>query len=182
MSILVPQPPPQVQHLIRNSVLQILKESCLPAPYPCHAVEIYFAYAQHLFAFNQQQYLNAEPLDKAVEKGWQLLVADGSQFFAGANAKLDPQVGYVFAGLRAGSYVNGTIEAFSLTIASQYNGPQAPEYEARVISLPWMYVAALWLYAGGEGHDDIFLPIAPVGKGLDTTHFYVGDEFLNALG
>jgi hypothetical protein len=179
MPLSIPAPPPGVEGEVLDAVVEILENSCLPLPYVCRPHEIHLVQPQHLFAYNFLQFTDHLPPSVADETGWRWFVAEGpdSSPFAGADAMLNAEDGYDFAGLSAGSFLSGTLQAIAFATARANSEPTT--YELRFLGMGWILVGAVWLEAGGDG--DLYLPIEPVSQGLDPTHFYSPSELIGAL-
>jgi hypothetical protein len=93
-------------------------------------------------------------LDAAVQTGWRYMLNHENEVVASADTVLDADEKPVFAQVTEGPLVNGT--ATAIQMADTLEG----EYEVRLLMVPALYTAALWLVDTTEGHD-LAIPISP---------------------
>ena len=88
-------------------------------------------------------------------------------------AEVAPRDGrYVLTSENQGPFVAATADA--LERAKQLDG----DYELRVLSIPALYVVALWLHADST---DVLIPLAPAPNGLTANEPYDEASFTAAL-
>jgi len=121
-------------------------------------------------------------LSAAVQTGWRyLLVQDGA---AVAEAELVPKRGaggkvgkdLQLGALTTGPFAEATIEA--LNAAEGLAPIRKAKYEARLLKIPAVYFAALWLHGGDE---DILIPMVDPPGGLKANRPYPEAKVLAAL-
>ncbi|MEU6218500.1 hypothetical protein ABZ845_13425 [Streptomyces sp. NPDC047022] len=99
--------------------------------------------------------------------GWRFLIRCGGRAVAAAETMLTPD-GWAFSHFFEGPYVTSTERA--LRQAESMAGP----YQARLLSVPELYMLTLWLHGdceadGASGHPaatDLLVPLAPAPPGI----------------
>jgi len=99
--------------------------------------------------------------------GWRFLIRCGDRAVAAAETMLTPD-GWAFSHFFEGPYVASTELALQ-----QAEALQQP-YQPRLLSIPGLYMLALWLHGdtaadGAEGHPaatDLLVPLAPAPPGI----------------
>ena len=117
-------------------------------------------------------------LKRARPTGWRYLVeADGDVVAAAETAQRDEQT-HAFTQLNHGPFVNGTVTA--LSEAERLAAER--DFELRILSVPALYVHALWLQpVGTEGEAATLIPLAPAPPGIDANRAYPEAELLTVL-
>lgn len=99
--------------------------------------------------------------------GWRFLIRCGDRAVAAAETRLTPD-GWAFSHFFEGPYIASTELALR-----QAETVQQP-YQARLLSMPGLYMLTLWLHGdcdadGAEGHPaatDLLVPLAPAPPGI----------------
>ncbi|MDX3458466.1 hypothetical protein PV396_42140 [Streptomyces sp. ME02-8801-2C] len=99
--------------------------------------------------------------------GWRFLIRSGDRAVAAAETMLTPD-GWAFSHFFEGPYIASTERA--LRQAETMKQP----YQARLLSVPELYMLTLWLHGditadGAEGHPaatDLLVPLAPAPPGI----------------
>jgi hypothetical protein len=99
--------------------------------------------------------------------GWRFLIRSGDRAVAAAETMLTPD-GWAFSHFFEGPYIDSTERA--LRQAETMKQP----YQARLLSVPELYMLTLWLHGditadGAEGHPaatDLLVPLAPAPPGI----------------
>ncbi|MEV7980506.1 hypothetical protein [Streptomyces sp. NPDC086519] len=99
--------------------------------------------------------------------GWRFLIRCGDRAVAAADTMLTPD-GWAFSHFFEGPYITSTEQALHQAEALQQT------YQPRLLSLPGLYMLALWLHGdctadGAEGHPaatDLLVPLAPAPPGI----------------
>ncbi|MFE4962854.1 hypothetical protein [Streptomyces sp. NPDC056660] len=99
--------------------------------------------------------------------GWRFLIRCGDRAVAAAETMLTPD-GWAFSHFFEGPYISSTERALHQAEALQQT------YQPRLLSLPGLYMLALWLHGdrtadGAEGHpaaNDLLIPLAPAPPGI----------------
>ncbi|MEV0222054.1 hypothetical protein [Streptomyces sp. NPDC050704] len=103
--------------------------------------------------------------------GWRFLIRCGGRAVAAAETRLTPD-GWAFSHFFEGPYVTATERA--LRQAETMTETTAQPYQARLLSVPELYMLTLWLHGdyaadGAEGHPaatDLLVPLAPAPPGI----------------
>jgi hypothetical protein len=103
--------------------------------------------------------------------GWRFLIRCGERAVAAAETRLTPD-GWAFSHFFEGPYVTATERA--LRQAETMAETTAQSYQARLLSVPELYMLTLWLHGdsaadGAEGHPaatDLLVPLAPAPPGI----------------
>jgi hypothetical protein len=114
--------------------------------------------------------------------GWRFLIRCGDRAVAAAETMLTPD-GWAFSHFFEGPYVASTERALHQAEALQQH------YQARLLSVPGLYMLTLWLHRdcsgdGSEGHpgaDDLLVPLAPAPPGIPTHRPFPVGELLPVL-
>ena len=118
------------------------------------------------------------PLDDSQTVGWRYLVEAGGSAVASAEVGTEAAGGSTFTALNEGPFVEATAEA--LRALESRPEVAASDYRVRMLKVPALYVAALWL-EDLEGDEDLVLPLPPAPPFLDTSRLYREQEFLDTL-
>ncbi|PLW71418.1 hypothetical protein C0036_17940, partial [Streptomyces sp. DJ] len=103
-------------------------------------------------------------LPHAERTGWQFLVRDGERVVAAETVRSAD--GWAFSHVSEGPFVSSTVRALRQAEAL------AGQYEPRVLSVPGLYMVALWLHSDAAGDDtapgeaDLLVPLAPAPPGI----------------
>jgi hypothetical protein len=122
--------------------------------------------------------VKGELLKAASPTAWRYLVVQGM------NAVADVELGHGktlddnlhFLGLNEGPFAQGTITA--LHVAEKLPQTQQRDYELRFLTVPAVYLAALWLHSAS---DDLLIPLAPAPENLEPNHPYSESQIIEAL-
>jgi hypothetical protein len=114
--------------------------------------------------------------------GWRFLIRSGDRAVAAAETMLTPD-GLAFSHFFEGPYIASTERA--LRQAETMKQP----YQARLLSVPELYMLTLWLHGditadGAEGHlaaTDLLVPLAPAPPGIAAHRPHRVAELLAAL-
>ncbi|MEU5664038.1 hypothetical protein ACIP3D_25670 [Streptomyces longwoodensis] len=99
--------------------------------------------------------------------GWRFLIRSGERAVAAAETRLTPD-GWAFAYFFEGPYIAST------ELAVRQAESTAQPYQARLLSVPGLYMLTLWLHGdcasdGTGGHPaptDLLVPLAPAPPGI----------------
>ncbi|MEU9342468.1 hypothetical protein AB0D74_14795 [Streptomyces sp. NPDC048278] len=114
--------------------------------------------------------------------GWRFLIRCGDRAVAAAETMLTPD-GWAFSHFFEGPYIASTERALHQAEALQQT------YQPRLLSLPGLYMLALWLHGdctadGAEGHPaatDLLVPLAPAPPGIAAHRPHLVAELLPVL-
>lgn len=114
--------------------------------------------------------------------GWRFLIRSGDRAVAAAETRLTPD-GWAFSHFFEGPYVAAT--ELALREAESVQQP----YQARLLSVPELYMLTLWLHGdcaadGTDGHPaatDLLVPLAPAPPGIAANRPYRVADLLPVL-
>lgn len=106
--------------------------------------------------------------------GWRFLITVGDKVVAGAETVPAGQ-GWVFSHFSDGPFVTATNRA--LRQARSLPG----RYQTRLLSVPSLYMLALWLHNKADADDDLLIPLAPAPLGVPAHRPHRASELLSAL-
>ncbi|MBA2812727.1 hypothetical protein E0500_036785 [Streptomyces sp. KM273126] len=114
--------------------------------------------------------------------GWRFLIRSGGRAVAAAETRLTPD-GWAFSHFFEGPYVAATELALR-----QAESVQQP-YQARLLSVPELYMLTLWLHGdctadGATGHPaatDVLVPLTPAPPGIAANRPYPVADLLPVL-
>ncbi|MER6090900.1 hypothetical protein [Streptomyces bluensis] len=114
--------------------------------------------------------------------GWRFLIRCGDRAVAAAETRLTPD-GWAFSHFFEGPYVAAT--ELALREAESVQQP----YQARLLSVPELYMLTLWLHGdcaadGATGHPaatDLLVPLAPAPPGIAANRPYQVADLLPVL-
>ncbi|KOV89303.1 MULTISPECIES: hypothetical protein [unclassified Streptomyces] len=126
--------------------------------------------------------ITAQGLSATRLTGWRFLIRCGDRAVAAAETMLTPD-GWAFSHFFEGPYVASTERALQ-----QAETLQQP-YQARLLSVPGLYMLTLWLHGdcsgdGTEGHPaatDLLVPLAPAPPGIPAHRPFRVAELLPVL-
>lgn len=117
-------------------------------------------------------------LEAASHIGWRYLLGHDSEVIASADAYLFPDRKPEFAQVNEGPMVQGIVSG--IHAANSEETIARGEYEVRLLVIPALYVAALWLVDIVSGNDKI-IPIAPTLSGFKIDEPIPVNEFLSII-
>ncbi|GAA2646430.1 hypothetical protein [Streptomyces vastus] len=114
--------------------------------------------------------------------GWRFLIRSGGSAVAAAETRLTPD-GWAFSHFFEGPYVTATEHAL------RQAETMTQSYQARLLSVPELYMLTLWLHGdctadGAEGHPaatDLLVPLAPAPPGIAAHRPHRVAELLSVL-
>lgn len=119
------------------------------------------------------------PLAESPTVGWRYLVETPAGIVASSEVAADaggrPTA---FAQLNEGPFVEST--AHSLADVERIPQVESGTYEVRMLRIPALYVAALWL-KDLDGGNDLIVPLVPAPDFLEAGRAYREAEFLDAI-
>jgi hypothetical protein len=126
--------------------------------------------------------ITAQGLSATRLAGWRFLIRCGDRAVAAAETMLTPD-GWAFSHFFEGPYVTSTERALQ-----QAEALQQP-YQARLLSLPGLYMLTLWLHGdctadAADGHPaatDLLVPLAPAPPGISAHRPFRVAELLPVL-
>jgi hypothetical protein len=156
--------PASAGHL-RSAAIDPERASALEvaAPHVVYFVDFYNLAERRIFAA-------ARPVS------WRYLLVDGNDVTSAVDLTIDHagEIGW-FSHVDSGPFVQSTVTG--VEFAENFEAEGGVEFELRAISIPSVYLVALWLH----GADDLLVPLAPAPAGLETERTYTEEEIISAL-
>jgi hypothetical protein len=181
MPLRLPPPPPEGPEII-STVLRGLLSTRSPAARALSGVVEegpgLTAAAPHLVYFvGLDDVARGEVLSAARPTSWRYILLEGDRVHAAAELSLDDYGGVEgFSHVDAGPFVESMVAGVSF--AEWVEADRGGDYEMRLLSVPSLYLVALWLH----GAHDLLVPLAPAPGGLDPKRAYTEEEMFSALG
>ena len=117
-------------------------------------------------------------LERARFIGWRFLVEAGADRVGIEVSADEADEDHEFTAIDRGPFVDGTDRAVRDLAASEL--ARAASYEVAVITVPALYIHAIWLRAR-QGGDDLIVPIEPTHDALRAGRQYRAPDFLRRL-
>ncbi|HEY9246767.1 MAG TPA: hypothetical protein VIO11_07980 [Candidatus Methanoperedens sp.] len=170
MTLIFKSEPSEVAEVIKNKLGQmasirafrtpqlarIISKGTAQPPVPTQALPVYHL---GLTDLAEDRDLGAA----AVQTGWRYSLKHENKVIASAETVFGPDRKPIFAQINEGPLVQGIQSA--IRAADAHQGIKKSEYEVRLLMIPALYTAALWLVDTKGGHD-MAVPIAPVALPL----------------
>ena len=119
-----------------------------------------------------------QDLSTAEHKGWRYIITHQNKGVASADAFIDEEGTAAFSHINEGPLVEGLVKA--LKIANVERVIQEREFEARILMVPALYVAALWLY-DTTGKQDYVIPFEPTSDPLRANVLIKAQDLMRTL-
>jgi hypothetical protein len=136
------------------------------APIPQQAIPVY--------NMGLSELAEGKSFNTAKQNAWRYIIKQSDEVVASADVAVGPEGKQALAQVNEGPLVAGTIEAIKAANAQETvkNG----QYEARLLMIPALYVAALWL-VDTAGKLDYMMPVKPTPPFLEENKLYTIDGF-----
>lgn len=178
MPLRLPPPPPDGLEIISAALVGLLST---PSP-AARALSVdagssLAVAAPHLVYFvGLDEVAQGRIFSAARPTSWRYILLEGDMAHAAAELAIDDS-GKVegFSHVDEGPFVESTI--ISVAFAEQVEANQGGDYELRLISVPSLYLVALWLH----GAHDLLVPLAPAPGGLEPERAYTEEQTFSAL-
>jgi hypothetical protein len=178
MPLRLPPPPPNGLEIINEALVGLFST-------PSHAARALSveagprleAAAPHLVYFvGLDEVAQGRILSAARPTSWRYILLEGDMAHAAAELAVD-ESGKVegFSHFDEGPFVESTIAG--VAFAEQEETNRGGAYELRLLSVPSLYLVALWLH----GAHDLLVPLAPAPGGLEPEHAYTEEQIFSAL-
>lgn len=184
MALTSPEPPPAAQQTLREGMERLpgrVKNAFSTAAAGGLSAEV--SSAHEIFSLNAEEISNGAGLDAAQPVGWRYLVNQPANALIGGSVAAAAVVtghegSYEFSHLQHGWLASATARA--LAAAEKLPRVASEAFDVRLLSMPALFVDALWLKNTGAG-EDLVVPIASLSKKLLPDQPYSPGEFLNIL-
>lgn len=182
MPLRLPTPPPTGLEIVRTALEGLMSTPSLSALALSvgtgdEASKGLEATAPHLVYFiGLDDIAEGRFLSAAKAKNWRYILLEGNTALAAAELTINDsgEVGG-FGNVDRGPFVESTSVATAL--AEGLESVQDRDYELRLLSVPSLYLVALWLH----GENNLLLPLAPAPGGLDSAQPYTEEQLFGAV-
>lgn len=182
MPLRVPTPPTEGMEIINAALSGLLSTPRLAAGVLSEGVASrsllnLSATAPHLTYFvGLHDVVQGRVLSAARPTGWRYLLLDGETARAAVEVTVnDDGAVEEFSHVDEGPFVESMVTG--VMFAEEFEANRRGEYELRLLSVPSIYLIAIWLH----GADDWLVPLDPVPGGLDTQTAYTEEEMFSSL-
>jgi hypothetical protein len=117
-------------------------------------------------------------IKSSVQTGWRYILKQDDEVLAHAETIIDPNGKHLFAGTNEGPLIEGTTKAIK-AVEGQKEIIKG-NFEVRLLFIPAIYVAALWL-TDKEGKVDFAVPIEPTPAPLTPNKLITLKELLSIV-
>lgn len=180
MSLYLTPPPEEGLKLIRTAVGSLMSQPTtrtsvvteseaiddieVAAPHPVYFVGTYDVAAGRLLA-------------AATLVGWRYILLAGERSILAAEVSYDREGGQLeFSHTNDGPLVAGTLEG--VWVSEGLKEVRDADFELRLLEIPDLSIAALWLHAEGQ---DLLMPIPPARRGLKPLTLYTEEDLLRSV-
>ena len=135
------------------------------------------AVAPHLVYFvGLEDVAQGRMLSAARPTSWRYILVKGDEACAAAEVTIaeDGHLGS-FSHVDRGPFAQNIVAAVELAEITE--AARGGDYELRLLSVPSLYLVALWLH----GAEDLLLPLEPAPGDLETVHFYTQEQIFSEL-
>ena len=151
----------QLDHMNRKMAFSTPKLSKLVAkapaePVPTQALPVYHMGLDDLA-------IKAD-LKTAKQTGWRYMIKQEGEVLANAETVIDDEKNPQFGHINEGPLVKGTIQA--IDYAKDQEDIKKGEYEVKILMIPALYVALLWL-VDKNNKADLAIPISPTSTPME---------------
>lgn len=182
MPLRVPPPPPEGLEIISATLSGLLSTPRLAARVLSERVDdrtvpnLEVAVPHRVYFVGFDDVLQGRILSATQPVGWRYLLLDGDTARAAVEIIVNED-GNVegFSHVDEGPFVESMVAG--VMFAEEFESSREGDYELRLLSIPSLYLIALWLH----GADNLLVPLAPTPGGLNTQHAYTEEEILSSL-
>jgi hypothetical protein len=115
-------------------------------------------------------------LSAARPTSWRYILINGDRAQAAAELSIDDDVEVEgFSHVDGGPFVESMLAG--VAFAEEVEASRGVDYELRLLSVPSLYLVALWLH----GAHDLLVPLAPAPGGLEPERAYTEEQMFPAL-
>jgi hypothetical protein len=176
MTLEVHEPPAAALEQIASNIQNLSRQHSITVfgdePVPLNRLAA--TVPHQVFTLGLEDLISDPSLDLARESGWRYLLQRDDRVIASAETTADG----VFSHFNEGPFVLATVRA--IEAAEQLEEVQKGRFELRLLSIPGVYLMALWLHNLDAG-TDLLMPLAPSPENLRSNSPYIVDELLEAL-
>lgn len=163
MTIIYQKEPAEAAEAIKTGLKQMAAKRAFSTPLLSRAViekaeEPLPVQALPVYNLGLSDLAKGKDIRAAVHTGWRHTIQQNNEIVAHGETIIDPKGIHHFAAINEGPLVKGTSKA--IDIAEKQDEIKKGNYEVRVLMVPALYVAALWL-VDKSGKFDYAMPIEP---------------------
>lgn len=181
MSLRFPTPPPRGVEILRQGLESLLSTPTaeLQARRPASSDESgpgLETISPHVVYFvGLNDLAEGRMLAAARPTSWRYMLLDGDNVHSAAELAIDAgEVGW-FSHVDGGPFVASTVRG--VAFAERLEVQEKADYELRLLSIPSVYLVALWLH----GTDDYLIPLDPAPGGLQPERAYTEPQIISLL-
>ncbi len=177
MSIIVQDPPEGSLEIIKSALDTFRTQSNFAAELTAEssaAGNLNLAAPHPIYFVGLKDLAKGKLLSTAKLKGWKYLLLNENEPYATAQLNSNRKK-LVFSHINQGILVERTVRA--LAFAENLEEVNENDYELRLIDVPGLYVAALWLH----GENDLIIPLLLGSFPIDKFIVYTEGEFIDLL-
>jgi hypothetical protein len=128
-----------------------------------------------IYSIGLSELSEGKNLGVAKQNTWRYLVRQSGKVVANADIAINPEGKQALAQVNEGPLVAGTTKA--IEAANAQEKIKSGQYEVRILMIPALYVAALWL-VDSTNKIDFVMPVEPTPPYLQVNKLYQVNEFM----
>lgn len=160
MSLLAPEPSPQVAETVQSAFRAFVEKGNLRSPALRKATgPLQLTEPHQIFTLGLTDLVDGKGLEAAKPTGWRYLVQEGDNVLASAETALTERGSeHIFSAFNEGRFVSST--AAAIRTARRLPEVTQGHFELRLLRVPGLYVTAVWLHEA-KGIGDVLVPLEP---------------------
>ena len=160
MALIASIPPKKAADAVNTTFLDFNKNRTFKSPSLRNATgDLQLTEPHQVFTLGLSDLVNGKGLDAAKPTGWRYFVQQGDNVLASAQSGIAGSSGeHVFSAFSESRFVASSADA--IRAAKEFPEVKQGGFELRLLSVPGLYVEALWLH-DPQGKNDILIPLAP---------------------
>ncbi|SDA28294.1 hypothetical protein SAMN05216315_13730 [Nitrosospira sp. Nsp18] len=159
MAFIAPKPPQQALDAVHSIFLDLSRNRAFRTPALRNATgPLQLTEPHQVFTLGLTDLAAGNGLDAAKPTGWRYLVQEGDNVLASAETVAGPREEQVFSAFNEGRFVDSSAKA--MRAVREFPEVGQGGFELRLLSVPGLYVQALWLH-DPQGKGDLLQPLAP---------------------
>ena len=159
MAFIAPKPPQQALDAVHTIFADLSRNRAFRTPALRNATgPLQLTEPHQVFTLGLTDLAAGKGLDAAKPTGWRYLVQEGDNVLASAETVAGPREEQVFSAFNEGRFVDSSAKA--MRAAREFPEVGQGGFELRLLSVPGLYVQALWLH-DPQGKGDLLQPLAP---------------------
>jgi hypothetical protein len=159
MAFIAPKPPQQALDAVNSTFLNLSRSHAFRTPALRNAAgPLQLTEPHQVFTLGLTDLAAGKGLDAAKPTGWRYLVQEGDNVVASAETVAGPGGEQIFSAFNEGRFVDSSAKA--MRTVRDFPEVLQGGFELRLLSVPGLYVLALWLH-DSQGKVDLLQPLAP---------------------